>query len=273
MPASLSRKPTLAASEGSRGLCLADRIRAVSARFRRHGRCFRFADSGIAATEFVLLLPTLLFILFCGAQLITYIDATRKVDLVAYSVSQMVSQLPPPINGSIAKVNSTDLRFSYDSTLVLFPYVMADARLRGVKWQDNISINFASIEFRPKDASCKSKIQGAADASACYEAKVVWTSSGSPQPSDGPNFRPCSTSQRAMDDKAPPNRAALPRSAFGPLSLVVIDVVFTFRPTFGARFLPAIRIARSAYVQPRYAALVSYDTTNSDGIAVTCPGY
>ncbi len=52
--------------------------------------------------------------------------------------------------------------------------------------------------------------------------------------------------------------------------MVVIDVVFTFTPSFGARYLPALTITRSAYVQPRYATLVDYDTTNNDGIATKC---
>ncbi|CAO4137595.1 hypothetical protein OFEAOIEE_LOCUS5370 [Methylorubrum extorquens] len=54
---------------------------------------------------------------------------------------------------------------------------------------------------------------------------------------------------------------------------MVIDVAFDFTPTFGSGFVPAVRIARSAYVQPRYASLVNFDTTNNDGIATKCTGY
>ena len=70
-----------------------------------------------------------------------------------------------------------------------------------------------------------------------------------------------------------PNRTTLPRSSYGPGSLVAIDVVFDFQPTFGSGFVPAIRIARSAYVMPRYASLVNYDTTNNTGIATRCTGF
>jgi hypothetical protein len=50
-------------------------------------------------------------------------------------------------------------------------------------------------------------------------------------------------------------------------------VVFIFKPSFGARFIPSVRIARSMYVQPRYATRVNFDPTGNDGIATTCPGY
>ena len=77
--------------------------------------------------------------------------------------------------------------------------------------------------------------------------------------------------QLPADNTAAPSRATLPRSVFGPGSLIAVDVVFTFRPSFGARFIPAMRIARSMYVQPRYASLVDLDTTGNDGIATKCP--
>ncbi|MFC6740312.1 hypothetical protein [Methylobacterium tardum] len=88
---------------------------------------------------------------------------------------------------------------------------------------------------------------------------------------DRGNYRPCTPAQLPADNTAAPSRATLPRSVFGPGSLIAVDVVFTFRPSFGARFIPAIRIARSMYVQPRYASLVDLDTTGNDGIATKCP--
>ncbi len=108
---------------------------------------------------------------------------------------------------------------------------------------------------------------------ASYRADVVWTSTGTTQPSSGPAYRPCSTPQVAAADTADPTPKTLPRSVFGPASMVVIDVVFTFHPTFGAAYLPSMRIARSAYVQPRYASLINFDPNGNDGIATKCPGF
>lgn len=230
---------------------------------------FLGADGGLAAIEFAVGLPVLLLILLGGSQLTLYVDASRKVDLIAQSISQMLSQAMPPTNKSVALVDAGDLHFSFDATLVLFPYLLQDSVRRSVPWYANISINYASIEFTPKSTSCPDSL----DMSACYTAKVVWTSTGTAQPSEGPNFRPCGIDQEPADNAAPPNRATLPRSVYGPTSLIVVDVVFTFRPTFGSRIVSPVRLARSAYMQPRYASLVNYDTTNDTGIATKCPGY
>ncbi|GJD35508.1 TadE/TadG family type IV pilus assembly protein [Methylobacterium aerolatum] len=232
-------------------------------------RRFPGAERGMAALEFALVMPILAAILLMGSQVVLYVNATRKVGQVARSISQMISQAVPPSNSSTATVNATDLHFSFDATLVIFPFVMTDARRQGMAWWTDISINFSSIVFTPVTGST---CNNPTDQSACYLATVAWTSTGTAQPG-GANYRPCVTPQLAAANNAAPSRTSLPRSVFGPASLIVIDVVFTFTPTFASAFLPPLRIARSAYVQPRYATFVNYDTTGSDGIASKCPGF
>lgn len=231
-------------------------------------RRFTAAEDATAAIEFALVLPVLLIILLAGSQVVLYVNASRKVGQVARSISQMISQAAPPSNSSIATVNASDLHFSYDSTLVIFPYVMTDAKRQGIAWFSDISINFASISFTNIASTCNDPT----DQSACYVANVAWTSTGTSQPG-GVNYRPCVAPQLPVSNTAAPNRGTLPRSIFGPASLIVVDVVFTFTPMFASTLVPPIRIARTAYVQPRYASLVSFDTTANDGIATKCPGY
>jgi len=226
----------------------------------------RFLGDTRAASviEFALILPVLLILMLGGIQLVTYIDASRKVGLIAQSISQMISQAMPPSGSTVATVTAADLHFSYDSTLVLFPYLLKDAPRQGLQWWQDIAITYAAVAFTQTSSNCTG-----GDLSACYTAAVAWTSSGT----TGGNYRPCKVPQLPAADTTPPNRTTLPRSVFGPGSIVAVDVVFNFRPTFGARFIPAVRIARSMYVQPRYAALVNFDTTGNEGIAVKCPGF
>ena len=139
---------------------------------------------------------------------------------------------------------------------------MSDAASKGIAWQNDIDIDYASIQFNPvKGASCSGY-----DQSSCYTASVVWTSNGTA----GTNSRACGSKQTAVDDSTAPTSATLPRSIFGQGSIIAIDVAFKFVPTFGAKFLPAIRIAKSVFLQPRYASLINYDTSNDDGIATSC---
>lgn len=218
---------------------------------------------GTSAIEFALVFPVLVLLLLAGVQLVLYVNATRKVEYLAASISQMISEAMPTSNATTsASVTAADLHFSLDSSLVLFPYLMTDSIRKGIPWGQDISVDYSSISFSKKQGvSCPGS-----DQSACYAAKVVWTSTGT----TGPNVRACGSTLIAADDTAGPTPTTLPRSVFGPTSLIAIDVVFNFVPTFGARFLPSIRIARSVFLPPRYASLITLDPTNNDGIAIAC---
>ncbi|UHC19318.1 pilus assembly protein [Methylobacterium currus] len=233
------------------------------ARIRR----FRSCQGGVAAVELALILPILLTLMLGGMQIVAYINASRKVDLVVRSISQMISQAKPEGATTVATVNQGDLHFSFDSALVLFPFLLSEGKRQRKPWWQIITINYASVRFKPVAATCPDP----SDQSACYSAEVVWTSTGTTQPASGPLYRRCGTALNPVANTAAPSPTTLPRSLFGPATMVVIDVVFTFVPTFGARYLPSIQIARSAYVQPRYASLIDYDLTGNDGIATKCP--
>ena len=226
-------------------------------------REFAASCDAASAIEFALVVPILILMMLAGLQLVLYVNATRKVEYVAASISQMISEATPPSNATTnASVNAADLHFSYDSTLVLFPYIMLDAARKNISWWQDISINYASIQFNPvKNSTCSGY-----DQSACYTAQVVWTSSGT----SGTNKRQCSSKQSVADDNVTPSPTTLPRSVFGPGSVIAVDVAFTFVPTFGAKFLPSINIVKSIFLQPRYASLITFDPTNNDGIASTC---
>lgn len=229
-------------------------------------RCFPAEARGASAVEFALVFPVLALLLLGGLQVVLYVDATRRVEAVATSISQMISQATPATAGSTtATVNALDLHFSYDAALVLFPYLMSDGKRKGVAWWQDITIDYASIQFTQIVKPCPT----ATDQSGCYRADVVWTSTGTV----GTTTRPCSVAQAAADDTAPTTPKTLPRSLFGPGSVIAIDVSFSFVPTFGANVLKPILISRSVFVQPRYAQLIKYDSTNSDGIATTCLGF
>ncbi len=228
-------------------------------------RRYRRDEHAVAAIEFAVAMPFLLILMLSGIQLVTYTNATRRVELVASSVSEMISQKGPPPgnNASTWTVNASDVSFSTNAALLIFPYLMADARTQNLVWTQLISINYSSIQF----TAIPSKTCTGSDQSACYVANVVWTSSGTA------GNRPCVIPQLAADDTAAPTNSTLPRSVFGPGSIIAVDIVYNFKPTFGSGFLPTIRIARSVYVQPRYVTLLTFDMSTYNGMTTECPGY
>ena len=225
---------------------------------------FTPSDRGSSAVEFAVIFPVLMILMLMGVQVVNYVNAVRRIESLAASMSETLSQATPPSNATtVASVSATDLHFYFDSALVIFPYLMQDAARQGILWWQDIDIDFASIQFTAiPGANCS----GQPDQSGCYTAKVVWTSSGTV----GSNYRPCIIPQVAQSNTAAPSSLRLPASIFGPGSIIAVDVVFTFTPTFGANLLPSLRIARSVFLQPRYATLITYNTPN-DGIAQSCP--
>lgn len=229
----------------------------------RRGKALIRSTDATSATEFALILPALLLMLLAGVQVVQFIDASRKVERVANSISQMISQATPPNQSSTdASVTAQDIHFSYDAAMVIFPFLMRDAVQKGKSWWQDISINYASIQFTQTGTGCGSN----ADQSSCYAAKVLWTSTGT----TGGQYRPCLLPQLPAPDTSPTSPNTLPKSLFGPGSIIAIDVSFAFVPSIGARFLPSVTIARSVYVQPRYANVINFDTTNNDGIVSKC---
>lgn len=221
-------------------------------------------NKAVSAVEFAIAFPVLLIMLLMGMQVILYINATRQIEMVATSISEMISQAAPPDQTTtIAKVKTVDLHFAYDASMVLFPYLMKDAARRNMPWWQDITIDFASINFTSNGKSCSIN----SDQSACYTAMVGWTSTGTV----GSNYRPCLVPQLPTDNNTTPNSALLPRSLFGSGSIIAIDVAFTFTPTFATRLLPALIIRRSVFVQPRYATYIDLDSTGNDGMATQCP--
>lgn len=241
----------------------------------------RFVGStrGTVAIEFAFAMPVLIVLLMFGIELVTYVNCVRKVELLATSISEMISQstenqqcVQGTPGATTTYVCSQDLHFSYDAGLVVFPYLMTDARRQNTTWWQDINIDFASVQFNAINGTT---CPAGSDQSPCYTASVVWTSTGT----TGTNYRACGTApgkaplQLPMNDTSPPNKLYLPRSTFGAGSIIVIDIVYTFHPIFAGNLMPTLTIARSVYVRPRYASLIDYSTTGNDGIATLCPGY
>lgn len=232
-------------------------------RARIGGVCRLLGETrGAVTIEFSLVAPILLFFLLALVEVTNMITAARRLESVANSMSQMITQ------SSTGSVNYIDVNFAMDSTMVLFPHVLSDSYAKGVAWKNDISLTLSSVVFYPPSVNpvnkvqCKTPING-------FCANVAW--------SGGSNPRPCATNLAAAADSATPSSTALPTDAFGAGSIVVADVVYTYTPVFLSTVLPQITISRSAYVRPRYIPPTSYIAysviAGDNGIASSCTGY
>ena len=206
---------------------------------------FARADRGVALLEFTLITPFLIALLFGSYELTRYINTTRQITNLSDSVAQLFAQ------NTTGTINDTDLHFAIDSTMVTFPNVLGDAHKQGIYWWQDIYVSMSSVLFSPTVAGCTSNCT--------YNAKVMWTTGS----------RPCSTNLTPVADTAPPSLTTLPTDAFGAGSMIVVDVVYFYKPIVATNLLGIKSISRSTYIQPRYVSSVKYA---GGSMGTACPG-
>jgi Flp pilus assembly protein TadG len=222
---------------------------------------FARSRRGIAAVEFALVLPFMIILTLGSIEVARLIIFTRKIELVANTAVEMLSQnnTPAPSNASQGVVNFNDLHFTQGATLVIFPQILQDAANKGVEWSNDIAISMASIQFTPTPSTCTT--------SCTYKANVIWNS--------GPNPRPCGTSLTPVADTNTPTPTTLPTDVYGPGTILAVDIVYTYTPLFIQTIFGSIKIARSAFLAPRYKpqGIVYQVISGDDKIGAECPGF
>ena len=211
---------------------------------RVSARDFLGRSDAVSAVEFALVVPVMLLLLLMGFDVGRFVLATQRVETVAYTMSQMLAETPTSTSAQTpgdGVVTSSDILSIYNSAYFIFPDVLKQANATNTPWYNLLVANMASIKFTPSPVGCTNNCS--------YVPKVVWTyGSGA--------IRTCGSTISAAADTAAVTPTTLPTDVFGPNSLVVVDVSYTFQPTFAANYLPSIPIERSAYLTPRNVKLV-----------------
>jgi hypothetical protein len=132
--------------------------------------------------------------------------------------------------------------------MVIFPQVLADAKQQNIAWGNDIGITMSGLSFTAVGNA--------------YVPKMLWTG--------GTNPRSCLIPMLPAADTTAPTPSTLPMDVFGPGSLIVVDVTFSFRPTIAPFFMQTIPISRSYYVAPRYVTSINYAGSAGSTIASSC---
>lgn len=224
---------------------------------------FRKSTSGLAALEFALILPIMTVFLLGGYEVVRAINSVRRLTILANAIGQ---QITANTSGS---VTNADLHFFYNTAIPVFPEAMKDANTNSNYWWQNIDITMSSITFTATPSGCTS--------SCTYTPSVVWTGGVHKRPCTLlpplPPLPPLLTPLTSQSDQAPPDPNKLPADVFGLGSLIVVDLIYTFKPSIGANYFPTLSFKRSVYLQPRYVSTVYYSGitgAGSDDIAQTC---
>jgi hypothetical protein len=210
-----------------------------------------------STVEFAFLVPAVLLLLLMSFDTGRYVLATERIQEVANSVAEMLSQTAVaaspvvPMKSGDGVVQNNDLHYYSDSAMVTYPDVLAVANNTGTYWWQLLNVQMTSVKFNATPAGCTS--------SCTYKPTVMWTTGA----------RTCGTTLTAATDTSLYSPSTLPADVFGPGSIIVVDVSYTFTPTFGAAYMPSISIERSAFMPPRN---VPYVESQATSMAPPCSG-
>ena len=217
---------------------------------RRRLSSFARATSGVAALEFALILPMLIFMMLGSVELQRYMRTERQLSLAAESLAALVAQRQAG--------NLSDLAFEVNSMPHLFP----PATETSANWASNIAYQITSVVFAPTVDGCTS--------GCTYKANVAWVW---PDAETGAGLGSMKRRCGALTSAAvgePPTGGALPGGIFGPGSVIVVDLLYEFTPLFGATLVSPISLSRQGYANPQYA---SPSLSAPTGSVLRCSGY
>ncbi|WP_336488207.1 TadE/TadG family type IV pilus assembly protein [Methylobacterium nigriterrae] len=197
-----------------------------------------------SAVEFAVIAPVILALLLSGVEVGRYINYTRKVSEIARATAGMLAQ------NKSGSVNLADLFFYNDSSMVIFPEVLKEAKQRGIPWYQNISFTIAFVKFFRTIPSCTKDCS--------YTAFLSWSYGAYPLS--------CYVPMLPAPDTADPTSTTLPTDTFGPGSLIVVQAAYWYTPLVGSSFIRKKFISRTYYLAPRYVSTISFDYSQGNYI-------
>ena len=169
-------------------------------------RSFVRQRQAASTVEFAFLVPVVLLLLLMGFDTGRYVLATQRIQEVANSVAEMLSQtdsrrqrrLQPPQAGA-GYVQDSDLHFYYDSAMATYPDVLTVANNTGTYWWQLLTVQMTSIYFNATPTNCVSP-------NCTYTPEVVWTTGA----------RSCGLTITAASDTSGYNASTLPTRCLRP---------------------------------------------------------
>lgn len=216
---------------------------------------FRDEISAVAAIEFAMIVPLLVFFMVVEFDVYRYVMATQRLEIIAASVGQMFASAtasPNAITTGNGVVGDNDISFYTNSTYFVYPDMLTSpAMLQGTPWWRTVFVDAAGIKMVQAPGGT-------------YKPVVVWHAANGVSA----NTRQCNTTFSVNSNTSVTSPDTLPAGAIGPNSLIVVDVQSTFQPTFGSYFMSPLNIVRSVYVTPRNVPFVEYQGSGS--MATNC---
>jgi len=209
----------------------------------------------VSAIEFAFVVPVLLLFLVAAFDCGRLVYASERVEAVANQIAEMLAETPKSAAAATAGdglVASSDILSLYNSGPFIFPDVLSQAQQQNVAWSQLLKLDMASVSFAATPTGCTTNCT--------YTPKIIWNYG------DTAFLRACKSALTGVADSSATNPATLPTDVFGPNSVLVVDVHYSWSPTFGAAYFSPVTFARSIYLSPRYVTNV--EATSGNGVNI-----
>jgi Flp pilus assembly protein TadG len=210
------------------------------------------ARAGIAGIEFAVLSPVLLTLLLGTIDLSDALLTARRMEIAAGSVAEIgttgaAQTAAPNVLTDVQAWQATTAAFA------LFPYWDTKSV------SPSFAVTLSGVSFTAIPAGCTQNCT--------YTAKVMWSVANE---LGTPTLRACGP-LTSVPNGNPTSYSTLPASNFGPTSLLVADVSYTFQPAFFGFLIGNIPMMQSAYVSPRVNNGITLQAAGGAGVNVNCP--
>lgn len=225
---------------------------AASRPFRRGTRTRRMGNAGVAALEFALIAPLLLLIGLGAIDLSRAWLAWRRVVQTAQATAEIETAVAVQIDGS-NQTTTSQLSTVSTAIFAIYPSVQSAPT-------SQYGVAISEVVFTKSPANCTT---------ACtYTANVAWSA-----PLQGSaSARPCGTLSSKSDTSAP-SSSTLPADAFGPTSLLVVDVFYNYQPILLNYLTGPVAMHYTAYLPPRSGTIGQWIRYVNSGVGTNCAGW
>lgn len=208
-------------------------------------------QGGLAGLEFALISPVLLTLFAGTVDISNALVTARRMEVAAVSIAEIATTSSVQ-SQALNVLTGTQAWQATTAAFALFP----DWTGASAKGTFAITLSAVSLTSHPTDCT----------QNCSYTASVAWSiTNGLGQP----RLRACGTLAAAPNGGSP-SYATLPAGNFGPTSLLVADISYTFKPFFLGFITGDIAMMHSGYVSPRINNLTTLVSPSGAGTAVIC---
>jgi Flp pilus assembly protein TadG len=195
------------------------------------------ARQGVAGLEFALILPLFISMVTGFFDISNGYVASLRVNLCAQAIDQ-IATAEAAGSTTANTINLSQISAAASAAYAYLPSLLSAS-------PPAFGIVISAVAMTPTVSGCTS--------GCTYTAHVAW--SGNYQGTLG-TLRPCDTVQGTSiitqtTDTGTPSATTLPSDDYSAASLLVVDVTYTYTPTFFSFLTSSFNIQQSAYFAPR----------------------